>query len=191
MKVMASLGFWEVVAEDLRASKLLKLSERNTKLTVVRKVLWSLLFHPSFTCVFFYRVNRLLYERRLPMRNFLSARRIYWFGNEISYYASIGPGLRLVHISSIVVGADAVIGARCTILNDVTIGSKNRSDPKMPTIGDDVYVGSGARILGNIRVGNNVTIGALTLCSKDIADNNIVYGISPNQVVKPIDILPS
>lgn len=175
----------DVVAEDLRAAHLMGKDESVRFLGLARKVLWSFLFHPRFFCVFCFRLNRYLHDKKLPGKNLLSARRTYWFGNDISFYADIGPGLRLVHLSDIVIGGNVTIGRNATILNGVTIGAKRRGEnDDMPEIGDNVYIGSGAKLIGKIRIGANVTIGALSLCNRDVPDHAVAYGIPPNHVIR-------
>lgn len=181
---MEAYPFWETVAADLTASKLLKPGVRWNHVMLVKKVVWAQFFHPRFMCVFWYRVNRFLYLHKIPGRELLSAWRMLRFGNDISYYADFGPGLFLVHLSGIVVGGKVVVGKNATILNGVTIGAKARDNLEMPQIGHDVYIGSAAKVIGAITVGNNVTIGALTLCNKNIPDNSIVYGIPPQQTIQ-------
>jgi serine O-acetyltransferase len=182
---MNAYPFWETVAADLTASKLLKQGVRWNHFTLVRKVLWAHFFHPRFMCVFWYRVNRFIYLHKIPGRELLSAWRMLRFGNDISYYADIGPGLFLVHLAGIVVGGKVVVGKNAMILNDVTIGAKGSDDLSMPRIGDHVYIGSGAKIIGGITIGNDVVIGTLTFCNKGISNDHLVYGISPNQTIKP------
>lgn len=176
----------DVLIADLIANKLLTANRRAGWLTIIRKTAWAVVYHPRYMCTFWYRINRWLYLKGLPGADFLSARRIYWFGNDISYYAEIGPGLRLVHLSDVVMGGNVRIGDRATILNGVTLGSKRRGEnDDMPLVGDDVYIGSGTKIIGGVRIGNNVTVGALTLCNKDVPDNHLFYGIPPHHVSIP------
>lgn len=186
---MDAYSFRHLLVSDLVASKLLQQGAVPGIFTLIRKIVWSLIFHPRFSCVFWYRVNRHLYLRRWPGTDFLSARRFYWFGNDISFYAAFGPGLRLVHLSDIVVGGNVKVGAHATILNGVTLGAKRRGEnDEMPCIGNYVYIGSGAKVIGGIRIGNNVTIGAMTLCNKNVPDGSVVYGMPPNQVIKPQEL---
>ncbi|QFT08593.1 serine acetyltransferase [Vibrio sp. THAF190c] len=80
-------------------------------------------------------------------------------------------------IKSIFVSGQASIGHNCVIFQQVTIGSVTLADAKSkgaPVIGDNVYVGSGAKIIGSVRVGNNVRIGANAVVYKDVPDNSVV-----------------
>lgn len=136
---------------------------------------------PGFNCVFWYRINRFLYENDKNMfirwaANRLSIWRVYRFGNDISYKAHIGAGFRVVHLSDIVIGTGAKIGENFTILNGVTLGKKNTKEKKMPIIGNNVYLGTGSKLVGGIEIGDNVVVGALTFCNKSIPSNSTAYG---------------
>lgn len=84
-----------------------------------------------------------------------------------------GPGLCIVHYGTIVVNPAAKIGANCRIHPSTSIGDYNG----VPEIGNNVYIGPGAKIYGNIVVGNNVAIGANAVANKSVPDNVIVGGI--------------
>lgn len=84
-----------------------------------------------------------------------------------------GPGLCLVHYGTIVVSNLAKVGSNCRLHPSTSIGDYNGA----PVIGDNVYIGPGAKIYGNIKVGNNVAIGANSVVNKDIPDDVIVGGI--------------
>jgi serine O-acetyltransferase len=93
-------------------------------------------------------------------------------GIELSTASRIGPGFYIGHWGGIVVGADCAIGSDCSIGQGVTIGYKGAGkSTRGPVIGDDVYVGVSAVIVGEIRVGNGVVIGANTTVVKDVPDN--------------------
>jgi serine O-acetyltransferase len=107
----------------------------------------------------------------------------YKFGISISYQTKIGKGLYIGHFGGIVVNPQAVIGNNCNISHEVTIGSSNRGQKRgVPVIGDNVYIGPGAKIFGNIRIGNNVAVGANCVVTKDVPDNGIIVGI-PGEVI--------
>lgn len=80
----------------------------------------------------------------------------------------------------------ATIGSNCVIFHQVTIGSNTLPDSGKagsPTIGDNVYIGCGAKIIGNVRVGNNVRIGANCVVTKDVPDNATVVAASPRVIL--------
>ena len=91
---------------------------------------------------------------------------------------SFGPGLSIAHYGTIVVGSNARIGANCRIHVGVTIGATN--DEKDATIiGDNVYIGTGAKIIGKIKIADNVAIGANAVVVKDILEPGITVGGVP------------
>lgn len=92
----------------------------------------------------------------------------------------IGPGFVIQHGIGTLIGAQR-IGRNCLIRHQVTIGYTNDTD--CPTIGDNVIIGCGAKILGNIRVGNNVKVGANAVVIKDVPDNCTVVGV-PGRIVR-------
>ena len=104
-------------------------------------------------------------------------------GVDIGPGAQIGPGLRIAHGNGIVIGGYARIGRNALLLHQVTIGapSPDRVE-RMPEIGDDVFIGAGARIIGGIRVGDNVFIGVNAIVARDIPDNSRVLCSSAIEV---------
>lgn len=87
----------------------------------------------------------------------------------------IGKDLHLIHSGNISIHPGAVIGDRCGIMHDVTIGTNMGEGA--PIIGDDVFIGAGAKVLGGIRIGNNVNIAANSLVISDIPDNSTAMGV--------------
>jgi serine O-acetyltransferase len=85
-----------------------------------------------------------------------------------------GPGLRISHYGNVVVSPKTIVGKNCLIHSGVNIGDLRGSVPK---IGDYVYIGPGAKLFGNITIGNNVAIGANAVVNKDIPDNVTVAGV--------------
>lgn len=94
-----------------------------------------------------------------------------------------GKGLRIMHTGYIYFNGDVKIGQHATILPMVLLGSKNSEIPANIVIGDNCYVGVGTTILGPVKIGNNVTIGAGAVVTKDIVDNSVVGGI-PAKIIK-------
>ncbi|OJI08991.1 MAG: serine acetyltransferase [Candidatus Vogelbacteria bacterium CG10_big_fil_rev_8_21_14_0_10_49_38] len=169
--------FKNTLIEDVRAYGI-KVANDTPLRTLAKHVLHLLVFSPGFSCVFWYRINRMLSQRGWERSaKFLHARRFYKFANDISYRAEIGPGLKVCHPSDIVIGANAKIGSYCKIFSGVTVGTKgeHESDIK-PTIGNRVYMGVGSKILGGITIGDGAIIGALTFCDKSVPENAVAYG---------------
>jgi serine O-acetyltransferase len=99
--------------------------------------------------------------------------KVLW-GIEIPRTAQIGPGLYIGHCGGITVSSRASIGRDCNLSQNITIGVSGAGEKRgAPTLGDNVYVAPGARLVGNITIGNNVKIGANAVIHKDVPDNAI------------------
>ena len=98
--------------------------------------------------------------------------------NHFSLETKIGKGLRLPHLTGIIISGNAIIGDYCTIFHQVTIGVNEFRGNKAPKIGNNVYIGAGAKLIGDIKIGNNVRIGANAIVTKDVPDNSVVVGIN-------------
>ena len=123
--------------------------------------------------IFFY----LLYLKKCDAYNCAS------FGTNIGFGATFQTPPKLLHgLNGIVIHYNVSIGRNCTICQQVTIGDKNKDDCNVH-IGDNVYIGAGAKILGHITIGNNVTIGANAVVLRDVPDNSIAVGI-PARIIK-------
>ena len=109
-----------------------------------------------------------------------------FIGISIPPETTIGPGLRIFHFGQIFINSKAVIGNNCTIRQGVTIGSINE-ELGAPVIGNNVEFGFSSSVIGNIRIGDNVTIGAMTLVTKDVPSNSIVKGIPGKVTAKSIE----
>ena len=96
-------------------------------------------------------------------------------GLEIPCEAKIGKDFHIIHSGNILIHPDTVIGDRCGILPGVIIGTNMK--PGVPTIGNDVFIGHGAKILGKISIGDGVTIAANSLVIKDVPPNTIAIGV--------------
>lgn len=89
--------------------------------------------------------------------------------------AQVGGGLYLCHFGGVIISPMTVIGRNCNLSHDVTIGIAGTGETcGVPVIGDDVYIGPGAKVFGSIRIGNNVKIGANAVVYRDVPDNSIV-----------------
>ena len=96
------------------------------------------------------------------------------WGIEIPRNVQIGSGFYIGHFGGITVSPHAVIGNNCNISQQVTIGLSGQGEKRgAPIIGNNVYIGAGAKVFGKIRVGNNVKIGANAVIHKSIPDNAI------------------
>lgn len=103
--------------------------------------------------------------------------------------ATIGTGLYIAHIGGVHINPQAVLGSNCDIAHRVTIGASAMGRQGAPTIGNDVYIGTGAALVGKIKIGNGVKIAANTLVMSNIPDGATVMGV-PGRVImrapKPI-----
>lgn len=98
-------------------------------------------------------------------------------GTDLNYGAYFKTPPHLPHgLNGIIVNHRAVFGENCTIFQQVTVGVG--SDGRVPTFGDNVIIGAGARVIGGCKIGNNVSIGAGTVVTKDVPDNSTVVGAS-------------
>lgn len=99
-------------------------------------------------------------------------------GIELNQHTEIGYGLRLPHRGGIVIHVKAVIGNNCEVMQGVTIGNNiMKSRDKVANIGNEVLLCSGAKIIGEVKIGNTVIVGANAVVTHDVADCTIVGGV--------------
>ena len=153
---------------------------------LVREVLWG---GDGFPYVFWMRTcaylrsSRFLRYSLYPFARFMLNRLRYKLGISISPDTRIGSGFYIGHFGGIVVNDQSVIGNNCNISQGVTLGQVNRGKYKgYPQLGDNVYIGPGAKIVGAVKVGNNVAIGANCVVTRDVPDGSVVVGI-PGRVI--------
>jgi serine O-acetyltransferase len=128
------------------------------------------------------RKNPLLRAAGLLARGLLGHYAIA-YGIQIPASTEIGAGLHIGHPGTIVVHPRSRIGRNCNISQGVTLGQANRGPRKgHPTVGDGVYIGPGAKLVGAVRVGNNVAIGANCVVTGDVPDNAVIVGV-PGRVI--------
>ena len=143
------------------------------------------LLYSGFHAVLFYRVSHKLYENK----KFFAARLVsqsarFLTGIEIHPGAKIGRGLFIDHGSGVVIGETAEIGDNCTLYQGVTLGGTGKHVGKRhPTLGNNVMVGSGAKVLGPFRIGDNTKIAANAVVLNEIPENCTAVGI-PARIVK-------
>ncbi len=138
-----------------------------------------ILLYPGFHAIFFHRFAHWFYKNDM----FFVARLIsqiarFITGIEIHPGAKIGKGLFIDHGMGIVIGESAEIGDNCTIYHQVTLGGtgKDKGKKRHPTIGNNVLIGAGAKVLGPFKVGDNAQIGANTFVSSEVEPNTTVVG---------------
>lgn len=117
------------------------------------------------------KLLRILFDPLYAILNLLI--HVLW-GIEIPRKAKVGPGLYIGHYGGITVSSGAVIGRDCNLSQNITIGVSGAGAKRgAPTIGDNVYIAPGARLIGKINIGDNVKIGANAVIHKDLPDNAI------------------
>ena len=127
-------------------------------------------------CSYTHRVPRLKLTVHWPLR-LLYRRYTYLYGISIPYSTRIGGGLYLGHFGGIVVNAASVIGRNCNISHGVTLGQANRGgNAGVPVLGDRVYIGPGAKLVGGVEISSGVAIGANCVVTKDAPTNAVVVG---------------
>lgn len=147
-------------------------------------------FNWGFRAMIVYRFGRWRYRikprfLRLP---FSAAYKYMFFrmkakGIELPCEVEVGDGLRIDHQGGIVVSGYARIGRNCVIRNGVTIGLARPDEPSAPSIGDDVDIGAGAKLLGRISIGNGARIGANAVVITDIPPGATAVGV-PAKIVR-------
>ena len=144
-----------------------------------RNSLQILLFYPGVHALIRYRVAHFFYKLHLRgIAQLITNAARFWTGIEIHPAAKIGKNLFIDHGMGVVIGETAVIGDNCTIYQCATLGGTGKEHNKRhPTLLNNVIVGAGAKVLGNITIGNNVKIGANSVVLKDIPDDCTVVGV--------------
>lgn len=176
------LSFRQILHADLCWQQSL-LSGRSDGAT---RRIWLRAVSPRFMPVLLYRLSHQCHRVGLRVfARFFSLINFLLFGIEIATNCSIGPGLFFPHTHGTVIGA-VRIGRNAVIYQGVTIGAKSLDltydEIHRPVIGDNVLIGSGARVLGGISVGHNVRIGANAVLLMSVGDNVTVAGV-PARVV--------
>ena len=145
------------------------------------------LVYPGLWAIFIHRyISHPLYSIRVPFfPRLVSQIMRFLTGIEIHPGAKIGNGLFIDHGMGVVIGETAEIGKNCVMFHNVTLGGTGKYKGKRhPTIGDNVLIGTGAILLGKMKIGNNVKIGAETfIIEKDVPDKCTIVG-SPGRIVK-------
>ncbi|MFT7538150.1 MAG: serine O-acetyltransferase, partial [Lysobacterales bacterium] len=153
-----------------------------------------ILLYAGLHAVIFHRINHRLWQMKLRFvaRLFSQVARIIT-GIEIHPGAQIGKGLFIDHGTGVVVGETAIVGNNVTLFQGVTLGGTGKECGKRhPTIGDNVIIGAGAKVLGNITVNDNSYIGANAVILKDVPKSATVVGV-PGRIArhkgKKVDIM--
>jgi serine O-acetyltransferase len=144
------------------------------------------LLYPGLHAIIIHRFTHLLWKLKIPLLPRLSSQiSRFLTGIEIHPGAKVGKGFFIDHGMGVVIGETTQIGDNCVLFHNVTLGGTGKHKGKRhPTIGNNVMIGTGAILLGPIKVGNNVKIGANTfILMQDVPDNSTVAG-TPGRIVR-------
>lgn len=171
------MGFWQDIKQDFEAVFKMDPAARS-KLEVI-------LSYSGFHAILLYRINHAIWKMGVPvLPRFLSQLARFLTGIEIHPAAKIGKGFFIDHGMGVVIGETAEIGENALLYQGVTLGGTGKEKGKRhPTLGDNVVVGAGTKILGAINIGDNSKIGANSVVLHSVPKNSIVVGV-PGKVIK-------
>lgn len=144
--------------------------------------------YPSFKAMMHYRVAHKLYSKgHYFLARWVSQRAVRKTGIEIHPGAQIGTGFFIDHGNGVIIGETAVVGNNVTLYQGVTLGGTGKEHGKRhPTVGDNVMISAGAKVLGSFTIGENSKIGAGSVVLEEVPPNSTVVGV-PGRVVKRND----
>ena len=171
------MNIFKTIAEDVRAVK-----ERDPA-AQSSFVIW--LTYPGLHARWSHVVEHWLWNHGLKSLARISSQFTrFMTGVEIHPGAQIGRRFFIDHAMGVVIGETTIVGDNCVLYQGVTLGGTgNETGKRHPTLGNNVTVGTGAKVLGNIRIGNNVKIGGNSVVVKDVPDNCTVVGV-PGRIIK-------
>lgn len=174
------MGLIQYVKEEFQV-----ITERDPAIKTPAEVL----LYPSFRAILAYRLAHRWYEHgHYFWARWLSQRTTRKTGIEIHPGATIGKGLFIDHGSGVIIGETAILGDNVTLYQGVTLGGTGKEKGKRhPTLGDNVMVSAGAKILGSFTIGENSKIGAGSVVLKEVPANCTVVGV-PGRIVKRDDV---
>jgi serine O-acetyltransferase len=144
-----------------------------------RSALEVALCYPGVHAIWMHRLAHPLWNAGChTLARFMSHLNRFMTGIEIHPAARLGPGLFIDHGMGVVIGETAEVGENVTILQGVTLGgTSNKREKRHPTLGDNVVVGAGAKIIGGFRIGGNSRIGAGSVVVREVPENSVVVGV--------------
>jgi serine O-acetyltransferase len=179
--VLIAVLFWLLVAIFFR-KEIKAIFERDPAASGMIEVL---LTYSGLHALVFHRISNAMLKMHIP----LLPRMISQFGKfltgiEVHPGATIGNGLFIDHGMGVVIGETTIIGDNVTLYQGVTLGGTGKEKGKRhPTIGNNVVIGAGAKVLGNINIGDNSYIGANAVVIKDVPPNSTVVGV-PGRITR-------
>lgn len=151
-----------------------------------RSILEVIILYQGFHILVYHRIAHFLYKKKMYfLSRLISQIGRFFTGIEIHPGAKIGKRLFIDHGMGIVIGETAEVGNNCTIYHGVTLGGTGKDKHKRhPTVGNNVMIGAGAKIIGAINIGDNVKIGAGAVVLKDIESGTTAVGVPINRIIK-------
>lgn len=141
--------------------------------------------YPSFKVMIYYRIAHRMYEKKhYFLARWISQKGARKTGIEIHPGAKIGKGFFIDHGNGVIIGETTIIGDNVTLYQGVTLGGTGKEHGKRhPTVGNNVMISTGAKVLGSFTIGDNSKIGAGSVVLKEVPPNSTVVGV-PGRVVK-------
>ena len=175
-KEVCSMGLIHNIKEEVRIIR-----ERDPAIHSSMEVF----LYPSFKVMLHYRLAHKLYlKKHYFLARYISQRGVRKTGIEIHPGAQIGRGFFIDHGNGVIIGETAIIGNNVTLYQGVTLGGTGKEHGKRhPTIGDNVMISAGAKVLGSFTIGENSKIGAGSVVLSEVPPNSTVVGV-PGRVVK-------
>ncbi|MBR5801077.1 MAG: serine O-acetyltransferase [Lachnospiraceae bacterium] len=172
------MGFFKNIKEEVAIIR-----ERDPAIHSSMEVL----LYPSFKAMVHYRLAHKLYKKgRYFFARYISQRAVRKTGIEIHPGAEIGKGFFIDHGNGVIIGETTIIGDNVTLYQGVTLGGTGKEQGKRhPTLGNNIMVGAGAKVLGSCYIGDNSKIGAGSVVLSDVPPGSTVVGV-PGHVVKRI-----
>lgn len=170
------MGIIRNIQEEIRIIR-----ERDPAIHSVMEVF----LYPSFKVMIHYRIAHRMYEKgHFFWARWVSQRGVRKTGIEIHPGARIGKGLFIDHGNGVIIGETTVIGDNVTLYQGVTLGGTGKEHGKRhPTVGDNVMISAGAKVLGSFTIGDNSKIGAGSVVLSEVPSGSTVVGV-PGRVVK-------
>lgn len=179
--ILAIVIFWMLIAMSFRK----EIRVAFMRDPAAKNFLEVLLTYSGLHAIIFYKMAHALLKAKIPfMPRYLSQLGRFFTGIEIHPNAQIGEGLFIDHGMGVVIGETSVIGNNVLLYQGVTLGGTGLQKGKRhPNIGNNVVIGAGAKILGNITIGDNSYIGANAVVIKDVPADSTVVGV-PGRITK-------
>jgi len=174
------MGFISEVKEEIKIIK-----ERDPAIHSNMEVF----LYPSFKVMLSYRrAHKQYLKGHYFLARLISQHAVRRTGIEIHPGATIGKGLFIDHGNGVIIGETTIIGDNCTLYQGVTLGGTGKEQGKRhPTLGNNVMVSAGAKVLGSFTIGDNSKIGAGSVVLEEVPANSTVVGV-PGRVVKRLDM---